>query len=351
MSLLVSIAPPVVPAPIFEVHGAFTFAVTGTCPEALDGLTRDFWFFRRKIPAPLPSLAFQLELLLEAPRYDEFAEGDAAIYTPRNVVYHSGSLRVLDFGGRGLAEFDARGRRFRMRSLDPHLLYEAAYLFLLSQIGEACDARGLSRLHALAAAVNGRALLVVLPMGGGKSTLGEALLDYPAVRILSDDSPLIDRRGSALAFPLHIGLLHDPGKVVPARFIRHIHRMEFGPKYLVDPEWFGERIAAAADPGVLIIGRRTLAAEPRVERGTYRDVMRALVPAMILGVGLFQGLEYLLQSRVTDLFGRTGVLFGRLRNAHALIRASRCYLVHLSRDSVKNARLSVELANELGPAA
>ena len=334
---------------MYEVHGAFAFTATGTCASAIDGLARDFWFFRHEVSTPVPAQVFTLELLLEGPQYEAFPEGDAAIYTPRNVVYHIGGRRILDFGGRGLADLDEREQRFRMRSLDPHLVYEAAYLFLLSRIGEACDARGMSRLHAMATAVRGRAVLAVLPMGGGKSTLGAALMEHPDVQLLSDDSPLIDRRGRALAFPLHIGLVVAPHESVPPAYVRLVQRMEFDPKHLIDPEWFSGRIAAAAEPGVLIIGRRTLAAEPRVEPATYAQAMRALVPAMILGVGLFQGLEYLLQSRLFDLVGQVGVLLGRFRNAHALVRASRCYVLHLGRDSARNADLVVSLAENLGP--
>jgi hypothetical protein len=314
----------------------------------MDGLAKDFWFFRRDRSLPVPPQVFLVELLLEEPRYDALPDRDAAIYTSRNVVYHVDGHRIIDFGGRGLAELDPRQQRFQMRSLDPDLLYEAAYLFLLSRIGEACDARGMSRLHALAVGVGGRAALAVLPMGGGKSTLGAALLQRPEVQFLSDDSPFIDRRGRILAFPLHLGLLGAPSDAIPSTYVRSVRRMEFGPKHLIDPEWLGERIVATADPGVLIIGRRTLAAEPRAERATYAQAMRALVPAMILGIGLFQGLEYLLQSRLFDLVGKAGVVLGRARNAHALVRASRCYVVHLGRDPALNAALVLRLAENPG---
>lgn len=333
---------------LFEVHGAFAFAVTGTCPSAIDGIARDFWFFRRDAALPVPPQVFLVELLREEPRYDALPDLDAAVYTPRNVVYHFDGRRIIDFGGRGVAELDPRQQRFQMRSLDPDLVYEAAYLFLLSRIGEACDAHGMSRLHALAVAVGGRAVLAVLPMGGGKSTLGDALLRRPEVQFLSDDSPFIDRRGRALAFPLHLGQLGEPAHAIPSTYVRFVRRMEFGPKHLIDPEWLGGRIVPTAEPGVLIIGRRTLAAEPRAERATYLQAMRALGPAMILGVGLFQGLEYLLQSRLFDLAGKAGVVIGRARNAHALVRASRCYVVHLGRDPALNAALVLRLATNPG---
>ena len=49
------------------------------------------------------------------------------------------------------------------------------------------DRRGLHRIHALGVVVKNRAVLVMLPMGGGKSTLGLHLLKHPEVQILSDD--------------------------------------------------------------------------------------------------------------------------------------------------------------------
>ncbi len=62
--------------------------------------------------------------------------------------------------------------------------YEAAYLFLLSRIGEALDQRHLHRIHALALEYFGRAVLAVFPMGGGKSTLGAAMLRFPEIGFL-----------------------------------------------------------------------------------------------------------------------------------------------------------------------
>ena len=47
--------------------------------------------------------------------------------------------------------------------------------------------------------------------------------------------------------------------------------------------------------------------------------------------------------------GKAGVVLGRLRNAHALVRASRCYVLHLGRDSARNAELVVSLAGHPGP--
>jgi hypothetical protein len=327
----------------FNVYG-YEFRLRGDAAFALEGLAEDFAFFS----APQHSArAVDVELLEREPDYNALPVCDASVYTPRNVVYRIGGVRVLDFGGRGLGHYDPAARRFRVESADPHLVYEAAYLFLLSQIGQDADARGLHRLHALAMSRHGRSILVLLPMGGGKSTLGAALLKQPGNQILSDDSPFIDRAGRSLAFPLRLGLLKGREHEVPEEHRRLINRMEFGPKYLVNFSYFASRVEASAEPGLVLLGRRTLAREGRLDPAPYLTALRAMVPNLIVGLGLFQGLEYLLERSASELAGNAGLGFSRLRNAHRLVRRSHNYVFHMGRDLDANARLVTELADRL----
>jgi hypothetical protein len=323
----------------YNVYG-YSFQVNGDCPFAVDGIKEDFTFFASESGAN-PT---QLDLFQREPDYDALPVSDAQIYTPRNVVYRDGDSRILDFGGRGLGRYDARSRRFQMESADDNLVYEAAYLFLLSQIGQTLDARGMHRLHALAMSYHGRSILVLLPMGGGKSTLGAALLKHPGIEILSDDSPFIDRAGRAHAFPLRLGLLSGREHEVPAEHRRLINRMGFGEKYLVNYSYFANRVTASAQPGLVILGRRTLARQGRLTPASYRQTMSAMVPNMIVGLGLFQGLEYLLERSSREIAGNVGLALSRSRNAHALTRKSRNYVFHMGRDSEANAQAILDLA-------
>ena len=63
--------------------------------------------------------------------------------SPQNVVYRSGGKRYIDYHGRGLGILDEAASNYKLFSEDTELLYEAAYLFLLSRIGQALDRRGL----------------------------------------------------------------------------------------------------------------------------------------------------------------------------------------------------------------
>jgi hypothetical protein len=321
----------------FCVYG-FDFSLTGNCAFARDGLAEDFRFFTgtaARDAAPIGHVT--LDLTEGVPDYDGLPVSDAKVYTPRNVVYRDHGRRIIDFGGRGLAIYNAAEHTFKMVSEDPHLVYEAGYLFLLSQIGQALDSRGLHRLHALAMSYRGHAILVLLPMGGGKSTLGGALLEQQDLSILSDDSPFIDRLGNSLAFPLRLGLLKGSEQQVPPEHRRLVQRMEFGPKYLVNYSYFEDRVVDRAKPGLLLFGRRTLAREGRMEPASYTTAMSGMIPNMIVGLGLFQGLEYLLERSTREIAGNVGLGWSRFRNAHTLVRSSQTFLFHMGRDLAANS--------------
>ena len=184
----------------FNVHG-FRFSVQGDAEAALDGIREDFRYFS-SVPGSEP-VETTVELLRERPPFDAAPPGDAVIYTPRNVVYRGHGKRYIDYHGRALGILDEAASSLKLYSEDTELLYEAAYLFLLSRIGQGLDLLGLHRLHALGVEVNGRAVLVLLPMGGGKSTLALHLMNLPGVRLLSDDSPWIDQDPMAVGVCSH----------------------------------------------------------------------------------------------------------------------------------------------------
>lgn len=327
----------------YSVYG-YDFVLEGNSTAAQEGLAEDFTFFCGESADVEP---VTLVLNEDTPDYNGLPECDASVYTPRNVVYRDGDRRILDFGGRGLGLYEPKKRRFTMTSESSDLVYEAGYLFLLSQIGQTADERGMSRVHAMAMSYRGRAILAMLPMGGGKSTLAAALLKHKQLRILSDDSPFLDRQGGVHAFPLRLGLLKGREKEIPSDQVRVIDRMEFGPKYLVNYSYFAERVEAVAEPGMLLIGRRTLSPRGRLEKAGYSTALSAMVPHSIVGLGLFQGLEYILERSTGELIGKMGVGWSRARNAHKLVRRSHNYVLHMGRDPEQNAALILEAAERL----
>jgi hypothetical protein len=72
-----------------------------------------------------------------------------------------------------------------------------------------------------------------------------------------------------------------------------------------------------------------------------------MVPHSIVGLGLFQGLEYILERSTGELIGKLGVGWSRARNAHQLVRRSHNYVLHMGRDPEQNAALILEAAERL----
>jgi hypothetical protein len=324
------------PSPLsLDIYGYRVTVRSGVC-SVLDNLAQDFAFFRTEGPL---SNSNEIELLQEEPPYNEAPYAKAVVYTPRNVSYRNGSTTLIDYSGRALGIHDASRGSFRLFSLDLELLYEAAYLFVLSQCGEGLDARRLHRVHALGVCVNDCAALVLLPMGGGKSTLAAGLLRHSEIALLSDDSPLIDSKGDVHAFPLRLGLMPGSEGEIPPDHLRKINRMEFGPKFLVNYVYFADRVRSRAQPCLLFLGERSLAATCSVRPAKTTAALRAMLANCVVGLGLFQGMEFIFHRGPGEVFRKAGVAWARLRASWRLLRRSTKYHLVLGRDPAANAQM------------
>jgi len=179
-------------------------------------------------------------------------------------------------------------------------------------------------------------------MGGGKSTLGSHLLKKQQFQFLSDDSPFIDQRGSLKAFPLRLGLLPGGEGDIPKEYLRTIQRMEFGPKKLVDNRYFSSRVVRTAEPGIVFLGKRSLGRECRIEKATTAEWTKSMLANCVVGLGLYQGLEFVMRSNPSELVGKVGVAWSRWQNARRLCQRSEVYNLVLGRDHEHNAETVFE---------
>ena len=325
-----------VPCAHFDIYG-YKVRIECAVPVVLEGLADDFAFFAS---GPAAS-EVPVRLIEEEPDYTPWSEARASVYTPRNVAYRQAEQSIIDYSGRGIGVHDLRTGSFRVSSLDHDLLYEVAYLFLLSQSGEALDDAGFHRLHALGVSVHGVAALVLLPMGGGKSTLGSALLEYPEMKLLSDDSPIIARDGSVHAFPLRIGLLPGTESKIPAEQLRGFQRMEFGPKLLVNYKYFADRVAPSAQPGLILLGERSLNRDCSLWPASRWSTWKAMLANCVVGMGLFQGMEFIFGRGPAEILAKARVAWTRAAACRRLISRSHAYHLRLGRDSARNADVVV----------
>lgn len=318
-----------------DVRG-LPIAITGDWPEVVESVRLDLAWFERPAEDAMPP---RVRVAIEhgPPDFDRFGPLAASFVTPRNVVYQDGGRTIVDYFGRAVSVLDRRAGQLTVRGEDEHLVHEAAYHFLVSRVGEHLDALGLPRLHALGLATRRGALAVMLPSGGGKSTLALRALGDDRVRLLSEDAPLLDRHGRLHPFPLRIGVNATDAERLPADQVRRIERMEFHPKLVLDIRAFADRIATEPAPlADLVLGRRSLGREARLEPLERHEAVGTLLRECVVGVGIYQGMEFVLQRGMRDVAGKAGVAAMRSRCCAAALRNARVWRLTLGRDHERN---------------
>ena len=328
----------------FDFYG-LTVQVESENQGLVNEVKRDFSFFSTEKEKG----EIRIDIKLTPPSYEGFQEIPAQFVTPRNVCYKDKNRTIIDYSGKAVCIHDRKKKTCSIQGADFDLVREICYLFILSATGEYFDKQGLNRIHALGVSRGGKAALLLMPSGGGKSTMALRLLARPGFKLLSDDSPLVDRSGNILGFSLRIGISPDHKSSIDPKFIRTLNRMEFDPKTVIDIEAFKDRLSGSAAPSLLLVGQRNLGKVSRLEPISKFRGFKALTNNMIVGLGLYQGLEFLLEKGSWEVFLKTGLLFSRLRNALRLLQRSECYRFVIGRDLELNVECLTTFLEEKLP--
>jgi hypothetical protein len=181
----------------FDVYG-LGIAVDGDWIDVVDALAADLAWFERDAG----HIDVEIHVERGEPDYDAYGELDASFVTERNVVYHSGERTIIDYLGRAVSILE--GGRARIVGTDARFARRAGFDFVLGRIGDHLDARRMPRLHGLGLSGAQGGVVVMLPSGGGKTTLALRALREDGVRFLSEGSPVLDAEGRLhpLPFPL-----------------------------------------------------------------------------------------------------------------------------------------------------
>jgi hypothetical protein len=322
------------PELFLDIHG-ISAQVSSESARTLEGLRRDFEYFESSAGT---SADVRLELSTDEPpagsrsgrrwlATSEFSAADSG--RTRRIDYCDGAAAIYDFSRETGALYCPREER----------LHELGYLAILSRVGEALDRRGLHRVHALGFEFGGQGGLLLLPSGGGKSTLAlELLAASSRLGILSDDSPFIDADGLLRAMPLRWAFLPTTDlSAVPGGFIRPFSRRRFGPKRVVDVGYFRQRVRDRVPLRWLLVGRRD-GAGPKIEPLSFAAGLGALFVNLVVGHGLAQMAEYRLRTRPADLLGLAGDAARRLRAAVNAVSMARLGRFTLGPDPKASAR-------------
>jgi len=335
----------------FSFHGVGV-VVESDDPRVLDLTRHAFAWFAAEVAEP------ELRITHRAapPDYDALPELASSVATPRNICFTGDGVTYIDYFGRALNVYDPRAETAHVTTDDPDLAREIVFLTVLSRVADRLAKRGLHRIHALGVERGGRGALVLLPSGGGKSTLALSILRRRdnGLRLIAEDSPLLRRDGWIVPFPLRLGVHpHRLPADIDPRFTRREERMEFDAKVSIDVTLFADRLVdGPVAPGLILLGRRTTARDARIVPVARRRVTRHILMNSVVGIGLYQGLEFIFQKGLGDLFAHAAAALSRSRNSFQLVRKSKVYEFRIGRDLERNYEVLVDfLAAELGPRA
>lgn len=335
----------------FSLH-SIDVEVSGAQAERI---AADFDFFTDR-PAAKKSSRFQVRLTLEAraPSLEDLPAAAAKSIFPDCVQYEEGNRLYYEYDGAVLVvERKDTHSSGRLLCANPALALELGYLFLQSEIGRYLDRQGLHRLHALGIGLpDGRAALVLLPSGGGKSTLAAEVVKAGGCTLLSDDTPIVDRLGRVYPYPLRLSFRPDadlaPGwKEASVEFARRKH----GPKILVPtsalPAGSLPRPEERFKPAFVISGRRHgRRAKPQLRTLPRWKLMAPLLRDLVGGIGVPQVAELLLSGGLKTLPGLAPTAASRLTAASALLARSETLAFDLCRDPVANAHFLLAALKE-----
>jgi len=293
----------------------------------------------------------KISLHIQKPDYDSLPPMTSQIATPRNICFRKKNEIFIDYFGKALNVYNHARSTCEIFSEDRSLAREIIYLTILSRVSEFLDKKGLHRIHALGLEYRKHGILILLPAGGGKTTLALSVLLSPQslIKLISEDSPLVKSDGTLLPFPLRIGIY--PEKLPPGidtRYTRHLKRMEFDSKITVDVEFFADKIyPEPVKPSMILIGERSTGNASRIRRTSKTAILKYCIINSVVGIGIYQGIEFIIQRSFLDLFGHIRIILSRLFNNLHLIRRSRIYIFTLGRNVPKNYRTLVQFLENI----
>jgi hypothetical protein len=276
----------------FDVYG-LPLEVRGDWPEVVDALRKDFAFFEHEDAGGTADVEVVVER--RPPDLDRFGPLLADYVTEQHVVYRAGGQTIVDYLGRAVAVLEARSAV--VQGEDAHAVRRAAYDFLLSRAADYLDACALPRIFGLGLSGRQGGVLVLLPPGGGKTTLALQALGQDGVGFLSEVSPLIDRQGRLHAFPFPLWVRDSAveAAVLPDEYVRRLDGQQTDPR-LLELEAFVDRVPR--DPQQLrhvVLARRSLAHGSRLLPVSRREGVAPLFRQSVVGFSVRQGLSFLVR--------------------------------------------------------
>jgi len=276
----------------------------------------------------------------KTPEYSKLPIMSASLATPRNICFIDKDVTYIDYFGKALNIYKKKKKQCDIYTDKIKLGHEIVYLTILSRVSDLLDNKGFHRIHALGLEYHGKGILVLLPSGGGKTTLAMQILNSTEddIKLLSEDSPMIDSHGNLYPFPIRIGLLPEQvPEGIDDKFTNYYERMEFGPKITINLSYFKNRISYnPVSPWIILLGERSTGEVSQIKPAPKSSIIKYNLMSSIIGVGLYQGLEFILQKNLSNTFKTAQVILSRTKNNFKLINRSHIFKFTMGRNKQKN---------------
>lgn len=283
-------------------------------------LRKDFSVFTvSQINPDNSSKILNLTIVQGLPSDVKIPEMISKMQTLNSITYQQGSIRYNDYYGKLLSIFDYKNESAQIISNDMDKTHEVAYLLILSRIGKRLDEQGLHKLHAFAISYKNMAFVCMMPMKGGKSTLLLELLKHNGVKMISDDIPLIDKRGNIHPFPIKIGMENESNHGLnitnQKENIYFLKREQYGIKTFICLDGLENKIEK---PGKIF--EKVIIAEAfrfnsdfsEIKNSSWTSTFKGLFKHGIIGIGLPMIVEYFWEFGIKDFSVKTKIFFYRL---------------------------------------
>lgn len=298
-------------------------SIYGICVEAfadqletlqvLENLGRDFDYFRVESSTSDPNITLEIRSVSFDP--NSASIGPKLFQTKMCTVYGWGPRRYCDYdhGVWVKAINSPRHRSFTVYGKNTDLIYEAAYLALLSAIGEALDQRGFHRIHAVGFQLNGKSHVIAADSGLGKSATAILMMKDGHAKVFSDEMPLISQ-GKVYPFPIRMALHPQVAQSlgIDLSAAREFKRKVYPKKALIEIDRNSVAPPSDLDHFFLGVSGETALARPM----SLREKLGFLV-SFVMGLGLPQMAEHML--RANNVFGLARIAFSRLKTAFQLL--------------------------------
>lgn len=322
----------------FQFHGV-TVSVRGAVPEVAAHFKHDFHFFLQKDASGVKA-DLSLEFLKAAPRWGKGRRVGRAEF-----FFAPPGERRLRYFKKAFVQYAPERAKARVYAPEAALAYEAGLAVLLSFVGEWLDRRGIHRVHGLGVAGPQKSALFLAPSGTGKSTLALGLLRGTALKLLSDDTPLVDVGGQMREFPQRIATRERPSGFLPAH-LRKFKRVEYGEKFVLGAQAFAKRVGERAPVDCVVITTRHLGPARLTPLPRWKLVW-PLTKWLVVGYETPQMWELFLRPSRSDLKAKLRILGSRVGAAARLWRGAQAYTLSLGDDRNENVRLVETLLKEV----